>query len=204
MKFWREKEMRFLCHPYKVHHFRLSLKIRFTAAILILLALTEHGLFLGNSAYNQYKSVEKCNRTIDLSYFLENQFPFIFGRIKFNLALGLFVEIMNLSYTFGWNYMELFTMMVSIGLFTRFGQINDRLDAVKGKVSFAFWMIKEIVWKDSSLQVLSEKFWSEIRTDYVILCELMERVDYELRFLILLSNLNNLYFICFQLLNIYE
>lgn len=54
------------------------------------------------------------------------------------------------------------------------------------------------------MQVLSEKFWSEIRSDYVVLCELMERVDHELRYLILLSNLNNLYFICFQLLNIYE
>lgn len=45
--------------------------------------------------------------------------------------------------------------------------------------------------------------WISIRSDYVLLCELVERVDHELRFLILLSNLNNLYFICFQLLNIY-
>lgn len=54
-----------------------------------------------------------------------------------------------------------------------------------------------------ALQTTSETTWISIRSDYVLLCELVERVDHELRFLILLSNLNNLYFICFQLLNIY-
>lgn len=44
----------------------------------------------------------------------------------------------------------------------------------------------------------------EVRRHYVLICELLEIVDHDLRYLILLSNLNNLYFICFQLLNIYE
>lgn len=53
------------------------------------------------------------------------------------------------------------------------------------------------------LQTASEMTWSSIRSDYVLLCELVEKVDHELRFLILMSNLNNLYFICYQLLNIF-
>lgn len=96
-------------------------------------------------------------------------------------------------------------MMVSLGLMTRFWQINDRLDGMRGKVKI-FWFNQDLDANDlkSHLQILPESAWIEIRTDYVMLCELMEKVDYELRYLILLSNLNNLYFICFQLLNIYE
>lgn len=136
MKVWAAKESRFLLHPYKKHRFQLSTKIRFTAVAVITLALTEHVLFVTNSAYNQYKTVTNCNWTIEepLSYFLEHQFSFLFERIHFQLPFGIFVELMNLSFTFGWNYMELFVMMVSLGIATRFGQINERLVALKGKV----------------------------------------------------------------------
>lgn len=136
MMVWKEKEQRFLSHPYKPYGSKLSIKIRFTAAIVIVLAFTEHVLFVTTSAYNQYKVVKYCNWTIEepLSYFLKNQFHFFFVQINFKLPLGVFVEIMNVSFTFGWNYMEIFVMVVSLGLVTRFWQINYRLDALKGKV----------------------------------------------------------------------
>lgn len=138
MVIWSEKEDRFLRCLYKPYGSKLSFKVRLTAVIIIILAFTEHALFFTNSAHNHYQHVLRCNWTIEdpLSFFLENQFSFIFERIPFYLPLGIFVELMNLSYTFGWNYMDLFVMMVSFGLFTRFWQINRRLDLLKGKVRF--------------------------------------------------------------------
>lgn len=53
-------------------------------------------------------------------------------------------------------------------------------------------------------QIMSEDVWIKIRTDYVAICELVERVDHELRHLILLLSVSNLYFICFLLLKVYE
>lgn len=187
MVVWSEKEKRFLKFPYKRVGWKLSKKVRVTAIVILCLACGEHVLFLVTSGYNQYKKVERCNVTVEnpLSFFLRNQFHFFFVQVKFNLALGLFVEIVNISMTFAWNYMELFVMIVSIGLYTRFQQINNRLEGMRRRV-------------------LPETQWGDVRTDYVTLCELMEKVDYELRYLLLLSNLNNLYFICFQLFNIYE
>lgn len=137
MRVWREKEQRFLRPPYKPYGSKLSVKIRFTAAVVIVLAFTEHSFFLTNSAYNHYMLVKRCNWTIEapLSYFLKKQFHFFFVQVNFNLPLGLFVELMNLSYTFGWNYMEIFVMIISLGLTTRFWQINNRLDDLKGKVN---------------------------------------------------------------------
>lgn len=136
MKVWAEKEKRFLHFPYKLGSFRLSRKCKFTAATIGLLAFFEHSLFLWSSFNNHYMTFAKCNRTMKapISYFLEHQFPFMFEQISFSLPLGIFVEIMNMSFTFNWNYMELFGMMISIGMMTRFNQINRRLDEVKGKV----------------------------------------------------------------------
>lgn len=51
---------------------------------------------------------------------------------------------------------------------------------------------------------VAESTWAEVRTHYVQLCELLERVDASLAPMILLSCAINLYFICMQLLNIFE
>lgn len=131
------KEEKFLRAPYKRCTWRLSKKIKFTATLVIVLGFIEHCLFLFNSAFNQYQHVKQNNITVDdvLSYFLENQFGFIFQKIPFWLPYGIFVEVMNLSFTFGWNYMEIFVMIVSLGLGTRFQQINQRIERFRGKVS---------------------------------------------------------------------
>jgi gustatory receptor len=137
MKIWSEKEKRFLHFPYKPVGFKLSVKVRFTAVVVIMMAFIEHALFLWNSASNWSSVIQRCNLTLEspLTHFLEHQFPFLFGRIPISLPLGIFVEITNMSLTFGWNYMELFVMMVSVALMTRFEQINQRMKEVKGKVS---------------------------------------------------------------------
>lgn len=121
MVFWSMRESKFLKAPYKFHTCKLSFKIRSMAIVIILLAFAEHILFLANSANNQYKHVIMCNITVEkpLSYFLENQFGFIFYFFPFPLSYGIFNELMNMIFTFAWNYMELFVMMISIGLFTR-------------------------------------------------------------------------------------
>ena len=49
-----------------------------------------------------------------------------------------------------------------------------------------------------------EMEWTIIREHYVLLCELLEMVDDNLSAIILLSCVNNLYFICNQLLNIFK
>lgn len=130
------KEYKFLRPPYKRLKWKLSHKIDFIAFIVIALGLIEHVLFLANSAFNQYQHVKENNVTVDdvLSYFLELQFGFIFQQLPFSLPHGILVEVLNLSFTFGWNYMEVFVMIVSIGLMTRFQQINQRMEGFRGGV----------------------------------------------------------------------
>ncbi|KAG5673136.1 hypothetical protein PVAND_003207 [Polypedilum vanderplanki] len=187
MKQWSNVEEKFLHSPYRKTDWKLSKKIKIVAVTVIILAFFEHLLYLANSAFNIYQDVVKNNLTVDepLNHFLKSQFGYIYLDVPFSVPLGVFNEIMNMSFTFGWNYMELFVMMISLGLSTRFKQINERLKNFKEKI-------------------LSEQQWSKIREDYSSLCNLVAIIDFDLRYLILLSNLNNVYFICFQLLNIFE
>lgn len=82
--------------------------------------------------------------------------------------------------------MDLFIMMISKGLAYRFEQISMRIRKLEHEE-----------------QVLESTF-IEIREHYVCMCELLERVDNVLSSIILLSCVNNLYFVCCQLLNIFK
>lgn len=44
-------------------------------------------------------------------------------------------KFINIVATFAWNYMDLFIMIVSVGLSSRFKQINEELRRVKGEVN---------------------------------------------------------------------
>lgn len=130
MILWREKEDRFLSTAYKFKGIKLSTKIRITAMIISVLALFEHLFFLTNSFYNCYQNVKHNNWTVDVvfNYCLKNQFDYMFEEfVNYKFAYGILIEALNVSFTLGWNFMELFVMMISIGLVTRFNQVNKRL-----------------------------------------------------------------------------
>lgn len=138
MKMWRKIDENFTRHPYKIYNRKLSTKIRFIAVTVITLALLEHFLFLANEAFNKYIDVKLKGIQVDnpVEYFLKNQFGFIYANLPFSVPMGFLNEIMNMTFTFGWNYMELFVTMISLGLSTRFHQINERIAKFRGKVGF--------------------------------------------------------------------
>jgi len=138
MKLWRKVDDNFTRHPYKIYNRKLSTKIRSIAIIIIILAILEHFLFLANEAFNKYADVKLKGIQVDkpVEYFLKIQFGFVYANLPFSVSIGFFNEIMNMTFTFGWNYMELFVMMISLGLSTRFQQVNERIAKYRGKVSF--------------------------------------------------------------------
>ncbi|XP_055373594.1 gustatory receptor for sugar taste 64a-like [Condylostylus longicornis] len=75
-------------------------------------------------------------------------------------------------------------MMISMGITARFQQFNHRLEK----------MVKEII---------PIYLWNDVRKDYNQLVELLEYLDEKISWIVLLSFMNNLYFICIQVLNIF-
>lgn len=57
---------------------------------------------------------------------------------RYTKNLLLIFQWLNISMTFCWNYVDIFIIVVSIGLATRFNQINDRLIANYRKVKIQF------------------------------------------------------------------
>jgi len=84
-----------------------------------------------------------------------------------------------------WTYTDLFVIIISVGLATKFRQINDDLMKVKGKL-------------------VAPAFWSEYRVYYREVVNLLNVVDTAMAKIILISISNNLFFICVQLLRSLE
>lgn len=59
----------------------------------------------------------------------------LFTYFDYSPYLAFFGKMLNILSTFMWSYMDLFVMVVSIGLSTQFKKINRHLMKYKGQVS---------------------------------------------------------------------
>lgn len=118
------------------------------------------------------------------AYYIAN-YPQVFLIYPYSGALGTFAKFLNIIATFAWSYTDLFVIVVSIGLASKFKQINQDLVEVKGKS-------------------VHPGFWSEYRLYYREVTNLIAVVDRAMAKIILISISNNLFFICVQLLRSLE
>lgn len=81
--------------------------------------------------------------------------------------------------------MDVFIIVVSVGVASKFNQINYNLELHRGII-------------------MPEQFWAHYRIRYQKIVELLRETDLVMGNLILLSFSNNLYFVCIQLLNSME
>jgi gustatory receptor len=118
------------------------------------------------------------------AFYIAN-YPQVFKIYPYSGALGTFAKFLNIIATFAWSYTDLFVIVISIGLASKFKQINEDLIDVKGRS-------------------VHPGFWSEYRLYYREVTNLIAIVDVALSKIILISISNNLFFICVQLLRSLE
>ena len=101
-------------------------------------ATIEHFMSLASFFYDRYKQAQICGWHIDsvYGYLVTTLFPHIFAVFPYNPLSGVVVIYLNISLTFVWSFIDLIIMAVSLCLATRFKQINERLELMKGLVSF--------------------------------------------------------------------
>ncbi|XP_058975428.1 gustatory receptor for sugar taste 64a isoform X2 [Musca domestica] len=191
MRYWYRIESIFTQKPYEMPKRNLAFRIRLAATVIILMSVAEHGLYLASAVFSFKRTQETCapliNATADISfnnYILKN-YDYVFQILPHNMFIGVFILIVNGLCTFIWNYMDMFIMMISKGIAYRFEQITTRINKLANKE-------------------VPETVFIEIREHYVKLCELLDCVDEDLSGIILLSCINNLYFVCYQLLNVFN
>ncbi|XP_073961847.1 gustatory receptor for sugar taste 64a-like [Choristoneura fumiferana] len=119
---------------------------------------------------------------------------FLIHKWEYNLWIAVPIFFLSKVATILWNFQDLMIILISMGLTSRYHRLNSCVKRV----------IKSEKRKGKQGKFGTEKYaevqtWRRLREAYVRQAELVRRVDGNLGALILLSNLNNLYFICLQL-----
>ncbi|XP_058448775.1 gustatory receptor for sugar taste 64a-like [Malaya genurostris] len=93
------------------------------------------------------------------------------------------IKYVVLSMTFVWNFVDLFVVLVSMGLSTKFSQLYRYIsDSIRHRAP------------------TSEHCWEYIRITYVSLCEVVETTNQSIGQLVFVSYATNIYFICLQIM----
>ncbi|KAL9700353.1 hypothetical protein quinque_003794 [Culex quinquefasciatus] len=181
---WSRTERKFLHHPFRKTV--LKWKIRSVATVLLLLAFAEHLLSVANNVSNLRREVDYCNWTIrdPVKFFCVRTFSTAFHTVAYSLPVAAYNEYIIISMTFVWNFVDLFIMLVSIGISARFDQLRDR-----------------VFERMNSRTPTTEHFWEQIRILYVALCELAGTINRAISKLVFVSYANDTYFICLQIMN---
>ncbi|XP_022221834.2 gustatory receptor for sugar taste 64f [Drosophila obscura] len=178
MMYWHEVEQGLPQYPSQLAKCQMGHTIRMVMLVGMMLSFAEHLLSM-ISAIN-YASY--CNSTADpiKNYFLRTNDE-IFYVTSYSTTLAMWGKFQNVYSTFIWNYMDVFVMIVSIGLAAKFRQLNNDLKNFKG-------------------MHMAPSYWSERRIQYRNICILCDRMDDAISLITMVSFSNNLYFICVQLL----
>ncbi|XP_017059518.1 gustatory receptor for sugar taste 64a [Drosophila ficusphila] len=188
IRYWTRTEMVFTKTPYEIPKRNLSRRVQLAAFAIIGLSLGEHALYQVSVILSYQRRINLCtNITTPASFddYIQRNYDYVFQLLPYSPFIGAFILLINGVCTFVWNYMDLFIMMISKGLSYRFEQITARIRKLEH-------------------EEVCESVFIEIREHYVKMCELLEFVDSGMSSLILLSCVNNLYFVCYQLLNVFN
>lgn len=100
-----------------------------------------------------------------LKELFETQVPLIFTLTELTWWKAILSKWFNIVVTFAWSFMDLFVMVVSIGLASQFKQINTDLQQMKGRVRMCYVFLYHHFWLANyftfvQLTLFQFQFWS--------------------------------------------
>ncbi|XP_031638768.1 gustatory receptor for sugar taste 64f-like [Contarinia nasturtii] len=165
-------------YKYQREKRKLALHLKILTIVVMMGSLLEHLLNLISIVHFSKTCLDLKDPVND---FFQLELSQLFALVPFSPISAFFGKFVNVIATFCWSFMDLFVMVMSAGLSSRFEQINEDLKRVKG-------------------EHMSEDFWALRRTQYRKLSVLCGLVDEAISQITLLSFSNNLFFIAVQLL----
>lgn len=112
---------------------QLKVYIRTVSILFMICASCEH--ILAIMSHINYVRTCKPNANQLSAFFISNE---IFRVTSYALWKGILDKFTNIVATIVWNYLNFFIVMVSLGISSRFRQLNREMDRVKGKVRNKF------------------------------------------------------------------
>ncbi|XP_055605231.1 gustatory receptor for sugar taste 64f-like [Uranotaenia lowii] len=168
---------------------RLKWKIRTFGATMLILAIVEHCLSLGKHISNIYREAVYCNWTIadPVKHFAFKTYFSALHTFNYNVPVVFYNWFICVTMTYTWSFVDFFIILVSIGIQTRFSQLNSFIETQISRGRFA-----------------DEQFWEQIRILYISLCELLDSMDTYMKKLIFFSFGHDLYGICAQIVKSFD
>ncbi|XP_062138673.1 gustatory receptor 5a for trehalose isoform X1 [Drosophila sulfurigaster albostrigata] len=177
MRHWAAVEQQLPPHQNWKQREHLARRIHQVAMLLLSLSLMEHLLSIIAFVYH-----DLCpSRRDPIDSYLFATGPQLFHLFAYSNWLGWLGKLQNVLLTFSWSYMDIFLMLLGIGL-------NDLLTRLTCHLQHAVQ------------QPMPEEFWTHTRKRYRAIVELIYEVDDAVSVLIIVSFGSNLYFVCLQLL----
>ncbi|CAD7082425.1 unnamed protein product [Hermetia illucens] len=129
MAHWLDKESKFLHPPYTSSKDHLKRDVKLTTVVIGLLAIFEHIMFQASTIYTFYIRVTQCQVESEdyIRLYYTEHYPHVFSALPYNHVLAVMIQVLSFTSTFVWNFMDLFIILISIGLTKRFKQLNERL-----------------------------------------------------------------------------
>ncbi|XP_058817461.1 gustatory receptor for sugar taste 64e-like [Topomyia yanbarensis] len=158
---------------------RLRRKAKIIMSTLMFSALFEHILAKPAGLYRAYK----CGIKNLVEAHLMQAFPELFSFIPYDIYLGFVCQVITSILTFYWNFIDLFLIVLSIGLRQNLRHVNDIIISSKAEYS-------------------SNQFWHNHWKHYQRACDLVQLFKTKMAFFVAVSFANNLFFICIQMLGL--
>lgn len=128
---WEEMESKFPNYRTQGEKNEASKRINIYAVCLVVCSLVEHIL----SLLHLLDHVQICDQDKrEEEAFFMHRYSEVFGITSYALWKAILATIIHIVANFTWNYMSLFIVMISIGLSSRFKQLNSEMERIKGEV----------------------------------------------------------------------
>ena len=140
LKLFKEVDGIFCKSPYTLSGWSLKTQVRFTTFMVVVFAFCEHSLSWYSFLHDRYFQAKICHWEIGnwIFYIASLHLSHIYKMFPVNTFSVMWAEYMNVSFTFAWNYVDLFIMIMSLSIATKFKMINERLEFFKGRVSSVY------------------------------------------------------------------
>uniref|UniRef100_A0A336M8A6 Gustatory receptor n=1 Tax=Culicoides sonorensis TaxID=179676 RepID=A0A336M8A6_CULSO len=179
MHYWYEKEKIFLKSPYRATKYNPTTLMTFVAITIFFIVIFEHTMYHIASYHETVLNMEYCNATnqsdVLKRLYLRERGHFA-DVLPFSYWIVPILEWENLTFAISWSYIDVIIVNISIGLTTRFKQLNNRINNIQ------------------NLNLMEDQ-WLHLRKQHGALTDLVLEVNNHVSSLILLSCGNNLYFI---------
>ncbi|KAJ2943959.1 hypothetical protein O0L34_g8282 [Tuta absoluta] len=184
---WKRAETAGMYFPPDV---RIRRRIISVTCVVAVCAVVEHILSMMSATGFDIPPEEYFDRYILASH------GFLLQQHEYNYWLAIPIFILSKLATILWNFQDLIIILISMGLTSRYNRLNTYVS----HVVYTEKNNKDIPKLGTELY-LQVQLWRHLREAYVRQAALVRIVDRKIGALVLLSNMNNFYFICLQLFN---